>query len=276
MGTLALRLTDAHLTLGHGPREHRVFSGLDLDVERGELLTVLGPSGSGKSTLLSVLAGLIPLDAGTVQVLPDADGAVHAPAVVFQQPLLLPWRTVVDNVALGLSYRRHRERCAPVGGRGASLFGRRRHTAARRDAARELLDRVGIAHLADRLPAELSGGQAQRAAIARAVVTRPSVLLLDEPFGALDARTRRELQDWLVGLREELGLTVVLVTHDLDEALLVGDRVGVLTGPDEGLHLVPSDVVDRAGLDRSAPDGARVRDDLLARLGVARCQVVEV
>jgi ABC-type nitrate/sulfonate/bicarbonate transport system ATPase subunit len=272
MGTLALRLSGAHLTLGHGARSHRVFSGLDLDVERGELLTILGPSGSGKSTLLSVLAGLTPLDAGTVEVLPGADGVAHAPAVVFQQPLLLPWRSVVDNVALGLSYRRHRHHC-DVGGAAAGRRRWRSRGPARRAAARELLDRVGIAHLADRLPAELSGGQAQRAAIARAVVTRPSVLLLDEPFGALDARTRRELQDWLVQLRHAMGLTIVLVTHDLDEALLLGDRVGVLTGPDEGLDLTASDVVDRAAL-----GDARLRDDLLARLGVgdARRAVVEV
>ena len=257
MGTVALRLTGAELTLGQGEHAHRVFDGLDLEVRRGELLTILGPSGSGKSTLLSVLAGLRRLDAGTLEVAPNDDGSGRRPAVVFQDPLLLPWLNVLDNVALGLSYRCHRPR-------------RSRH--ARRRVAADMLGRLGISDLAARLPGELSGGQAQRVAVARAVATGPSVLLLDEPFGALDPRTRRELQDWLAETRTAMSLTVVLVTHDLDEALLLGDRVGVLGGAGDDLHLTSSDVSDRSGL-----AGTVTRGDLLERLGVdaPRCSAVD-
>lgn len=245
MGTCALRLIDAHVTLGSGSLRQQVLAGVDLDVRQGELVAIVGPSGSGKSTLLAVLAGLLPLDSGHLERGSGADG--HPPAIVFQQPLLLPWATVAQNVALGLRYRRQRVR--------------RRDRFAR---ALAVLDQLGIAHLADRFPAELSGGQAQRVAIARTMVIEPSVLLLDEPFGALDPLLRRELQDWLADLRARLGLTVVLVTHDLDEALLLGDRIGVLSGPGHPLHLTDSDVGDRADL-----VGTSTREHLLDRLGVA-------
>lgn len=243
MGTLALRLIDAHVSLGSGRHRRPVLAGVDLDVRRGEIVTIVGPSGSGKSTLLSALAGLLPLDAGRLDT--GADG--HRPAIVFQQPLLLPWATVAQNVALGLRYRRQRAR-----------------RQARSDRTHAVLEQLGIGDLADRFPAELSGGQAQRVAIARTMVIAPSVLLLDEPFGALDPRTRRELQDWLLALRARLGLTVVLVTHDLDEALLLGDRIAVLRGPGQPLHLTDSDVGDRAGLLATA-----TKAHLLDRLGLA-------
>lgn len=242
MGTVALRLIDAHVTLGSGQHRRKVLAGVDLDVRRGEIVTIVGPSGSGKSTLLSALAGLLPLESGRL----DAGSDAHRPAIVFQQPLLLPWATVAQNVALGLRYRRQRA-------------GRHERTA----RALAVLAQLGIADLADRFPAELSGGQAQRVAIARTMVIEPSVLLLDEPFGALDPRTRRELQDWLLTLRSALGLTVVLVTHDVDEALLLGDRVAVLHGPGQPLHLTDSDVGDRADLLATA-----TRTRLLDRLGL--------
>lgn len=243
MGTLALRLIDAHVSLGSGRHRQQVLAGIDLDVRPGEIVAIVGPSGSGKSTLLSVLAGLLPLESGRL----DTGTGTHRPAIVFQQPLLLPWATVAQNVALGLRYRRQRVRRAE-----------------RRARARAVLAQLGIGHLADRFPAELSGGQAQRVAIARTMVTEPSVLLLDEPFGALDPRTRRELQDWLLDLRSRLGLTVVLVTHDIDEALLLGDRVAVLRGPGQPLHLTDSDVGDRADL-----LATKTRIHVLDRLGLA-------
>ena len=207
MGTVALRLTGAGKRYGDRP----VLDGLDLDVERDGRLVVLGPSGSGKSTLLRVLAGLEHLDAGEL-TRPDATaerGAVTA--VVFQQPLLLPWADVRENVALGGRYRANRTRFAPA------------------DVDR-LLALFGLAELAGARPAQLSGGQAQRVAIARAMAVRPDVLLLDEPFSALDPATRVSLRTWLRDTATRLGLTLVLVTHDVDEALYLGQTIAALDG----------------------------------------------
>ncbi|WP_432483665.1 ABC transporter substrate-binding protein [Kineococcus esterisolvens] len=237
-----------------GDRE--VLRGVDLRVDPGELLAVVGPSGAGKSTLLQVLAGLRTPDTGTVRR-PGGDGAGAAGStgLVAQHAHLLPWRSVAGNVALGLDYRRN-------GGRWPA----RRPGAAERVA--QVLAELGIADLAGRRPGQLSGGQAQRVALARAVVTGPSLLLLDEPFGALDPLTRAELQDWLGSVRSRLGTAVVLVTHDLDEALLLGDRVALLSRPGP-LDVVVSPVRDRAGLaDGTArrallerfPDGRAVQD----------------
>jgi ABC-type nitrate/sulfonate/bicarbonate transport system ATPase subunit len=218
MGTDALRLSGISLSLGHGADAHQVLEGVDLQVRTGEFLVILGPSGSGKSTLLSVMAGLLRPDTGEI-VRPEGPAA-HLPGIVFQEPLLFPWATVADNVALGLRYRRHRLRT-----------GVRMRASQRRAEARALLGELGIGHLADRYPDQLSGGQAQRVAIARTMITEPSVLLMDEPFGALDLATRSELQRWLLEVRAARDLTIVFVTHDLDEAQLLGDRLIVLNGP---------------------------------------------
>jgi ABC-type nitrate/sulfonate/bicarbonate transport system ATPase subunit len=207
VGTVALRLTAAGKRYG----ERAVLRGLDLDVVRGRRLVVLGPSGSGKSTLLRVLAGLDQLDAGEL-TRPDAGpGRDCVTSVAFQQPLLLPWLSVRDNVALGGRYRANRSRFA----------------AAEVD---ELLGRFGLDELAGARPAQLSGGQAQRVAIARAMAVRPDVLLLDEPFSALDPATRRDLRSWLRAAAGRLGLTLVLVTHDVDEALYLGQTIAALDG----------------------------------------------
>ena len=173
-----------------------VLGGVDLDIAAGEVVALLGGSGSGKSTLLRVLAGL---DA-------DATGEFSVPrrhAVVFQEHRLLPWKRVLDNVALGVA---DRSRC----------------TAA--------LDEVGLAARARAWPVELSGGQAQRVAFARALAREPEVLLLDEPFGALDALTRLRMQQLFGRLRARHGFAALLVTHDVDEALLLADRALVLDG----------------------------------------------
>jgi ABC-type nitrate/sulfonate/bicarbonate transport system ATPase subunit len=244
MGTDALRLTGVGLSLGHGAGAHRVLNGVDLRVRTGEFLVILGPSGSGKSTLLSVMAGLIAPDDGEVwRADHDSDPLGRLPGIVFQEPLLLPWATVEDNVALGLRFRRHRHRT-----------GVRMRAAERRAAARALLKEIGIGHLAGRYPDQLSGGQAQRVAVARTIITEPSILLMDEPFGALDLATRTELQTWLLELRAERDLTVVFVTHDLDEAQLLGDRLVVLNGP-----LSRIETVERL-------DGTFSRSQLLAHL----------
>lgn len=206
MGARALRVVDAEKHYGPVGNGRAVFDGVNLDVWDGETLVLLGPSGCGKSTLLRVLAGLEPLSRGAVDVaVRDASGR-PAVGLVFQDPLLLPWLTVAENVALGLRYRANRAaaQTADVGG---------------------LLAEFGLDGLADRTPGQLSGGQAQRVSLARTVITGPRVLLLDEPFGALDPRSRTALQDWLRAVKARHGLTVVLVTHDLDEALALGDRV---------------------------------------------------
>ncbi|MFF8260014.1 ABC transporter ATP-binding protein [Streptomyces virginiae] len=194
--------------LGH--RGNTVLDGVDLAVEPGEVLAVVGPSGCGKSTLLRTLAGLLPPLDGVV----EQDGApVRGPAadraLVFQDDALLPWRTVRANIELPLAIRGNAR-------------------AARRRTAGEWLERVGLAGHARKLPHQLSGGQRQRVQLARALAARPRAVLMDEPFGALDAQTRAEMQDLLVEVLAGTGATVVFVTHDVDEALFLGDRVALL------------------------------------------------
>ncbi|MBN9634598.1 MAG: ABC transporter ATP-binding protein [Actinobacteria bacterium] len=203
MGTEAVRIAAGVKRFG----DSVVLDGIDLAVESGEFIAVLGRSGSGKSTLLRVLAGLESLSAGTVSW-PAAGTRPHI-GVVFQEPLLMPWLTVHDNV----SYARR--------------FAHRRN-GFDTDYAVELMRRFGIDVLAHRYPDQLSGGQAQRVAILRAVATRPQLLLLDEPFSALDPATRADLQQWLATLTTELDVTVLLVTHDVDEALTLAQRVVLL------------------------------------------------
>lgn len=184
------------------------LDGVDLTVRNGETLAVLGPSGSGKSTLLRAIAGLEPLDGGTIEFgNPD-----ERLAVVFQAPGLFPWLSVRQNIALGGRYRRNRDR-----------FDESR--------VEELLGILGLTELAHTPVQELSGGQAQRVSVGRALAIRPDVLLLDEPFSALDPATRGDLQLWLRNLAAELELTVFLVTHDVEEALTLGDRIGFFAGP---------------------------------------------
>jgi sulfonate transport system ATP-binding protein len=190
------------------PNGVRALGGVSMSVGPGEVVAVVGGSGSGKSTMLRVVSGLDRPSFGRVTL----DGAeVTAPheqiGIVFQEPRLLPWLSVADNVGFGLADRPKPERDRRVGAQ---------------------VDRVGLADKAKVWPRELSGGQAQRVAIARALVTRPEVLLLDEPFSALDAFTRIDLQDHLLDLLAELKPTVVVVTHDVDEAIVLADRVVVL------------------------------------------------
>jgi NitT/TauT family transport system ATP-binding protein/sulfonate transport system ATP-binding protein len=191
-----------------------VLRGLDLDVAAGECLAVVGASGSGKTTLLRVLAGLEAPDAGEVTVdgVPVrgvGPGLGAERAVIFQEPRLLPWLTVLGNVAFGLEAR------------GVP----RREAEARARAAIRL---VSLQEFEAAVPRQLSGGMAQRAGIARALAVRPGMLLLDEPLGALDAMTRMGLQEELARLWREERVTMVLVTHDLEEAIVLADRVLVL------------------------------------------------
>jgi ABC-type nitrate/sulfonate/bicarbonate transport system ATPase subunit len=191
----------------------RVLDGVDLGVPAGGRVAIVGRSGAGKSTLLSVVAGLDPADGGTVVVHGEAAPAARLErcALMPQRDCLLPWRTALDNAAIalenaGLPRRAARERALP------------------------LFARLGLAGAEDLRPAKLSGGMRQRVAFARTLLAGKPVLLLDEPFGALDAITRAELQEWLAGVLELEPRTVLLVTHDVEEALLLADRVLVLAG----------------------------------------------
>jgi NitT/TauT family transport system ATP-binding protein len=208
-GSIALSNVEIHF--GEGRQAVRALDGIDLNIERGEFVSILGPSGCGKSTILGAIAGFTPVSSGDVRV--DAQ-RVSAPGpdrgFVFQQHTLFPWKTVVHNVEFGLKMR-------------GIARGDRRKT------AREILTHIGLGDFLDHYPHQLSGGMQQRVALARVLVNRPRVLLMDEPFCALDAQTRLQMQQMLLGLWHELHMTVVFVTHDVDEAVFLSDRVIVLT-----------------------------------------------
>src|SRR4051794_24929466 len=189
-------------------REFVAIDGLDLVVEPGEFVTVVGPSGCGKSTILDLVAGLSRPSGGEVLVNGEViTGPGPDRSVVFQQYTLLPWRTAQANVEFALEARGGLSR------------------AQRAERAREYLDLVGLADFAGRLPGELSGGMKQRVAIARSLCYEPGVLLMDEPFGALDAQTRELLQEELLEIWRRTGTTILFITHDIDEAVFLGQRV---------------------------------------------------
>lgn len=206
MGTRALQLTDGRKSY---PGRPDVLQGVDIGVDQGEFLVILGRSGSGKSTVLRIMAGLETLDSGTLEWFGQDGSTTPRLGVVFQQPLLLPWLTVRENIRLGGRFAANKDGFDPA-------------------FADELLSHFGLADLADSYPDQLSGGQAQRIAVIRAVAIRPQALLLDEPFSALDPAIRADLQVWLGQVADELGFTTVLVTHDVDEAITLGDRIALL------------------------------------------------
>jgi ABC-type nitrate/sulfonate/bicarbonate transport system ATPase subunit len=225
---------------------------ISLQVMPKEFLTIVGPSGSGKSTLFNLIAGLLEPDEG--QILIDgrpASTRLGQFGYMPQRDLLLPWRSVIENVIL------------PQEVRGEAL------PAARRRAA-ELLPLFGLEGFADAFPAELSGGMRQRAALLRTVLSGRDILLLDEPFGALDALTRRELQDWLLGLWQNFRQTVIFITHDVEEAIYLGDRVVVIS-PRPGRVLSTLQVSlprpRRQGM-IARPEFGRLAAELLQSLGV--------
>ncbi len=186
-----------------------IFSGLSLGIAPQEFVCLLGPSGCGKSTILRLVGGLLAPSAGTVRVGGRApEEAWRSIAYVFQSPRLVPWRNARDNVALGIELRDPR-----IG------------KAERRERAARLLGMVGLGNDAQKFPAMLSGGERQRVAIARALAVEPEIILMDEPFSALDPNTREQLRAEITELWRQTGKTIVFVTHDVDEALVLADRI---------------------------------------------------
>ena len=200
-----------------GAATTEVLSDVSLAINRGEYISIIGHSGCGKSTLLNLIAGLTTVTRGVVLL---ENREVNAPgpdrAVVFQNHSLLPWLTVYDNVRLAVD----------------KVFGALKSKAERHTWTMEKLDLVQMAHAKDKRPSEISGGMKQRVGIARALAMEPKVLLLDEPFGALDALTRAHLQDSVIQIHARLGNTAIMITHDVDEAVLLSDRIVMMTnGP---------------------------------------------
>jgi NitT/TauT family transport system ATP-binding protein len=237
---------------GRGQSALRALDRVDLEVAEGELVTLVGRSGCGKSTLLRILAGLIPATDGRVTIAGrEVRGPSRDVALAFQRPALLPWRNVLQNVLLpveilGLDKRAHRQK------------------------AEELLGLVGLAGFEDSAPYELSGGMQQRVALCRSLLYEPRVLLMDEPFAALDALTREELSLELQRILAERGKTIVFVTHSISEAVLLADRVVVMTPrPGRIAEIVPVEAdrprsLGMAGSERLAHASARVHDLLFA------------
>jgi NitT/TauT family transport system ATP-binding protein len=205
-----IAINDLRVAFGQGAARHVAVENVTLDVPAGQFLVLLGPSGCGKSTILNIIAGFIEPTSGRIAidgVVPEGPGADRG--MVFQQPTLFPWKTVLDNVAFG-----------PL------MTGRSRTTA--ESEARTLLEMVGLTKFAAHYPRSLSGGMQQRVGIARALANYPTVLLMDEPFGALDSQTRAMMQENLLNVWNEFRITVIFVTHDIEEAIFLGDRVAVM------------------------------------------------
>ena len=212
-----LKLDRVHKTFSRGAATTEVLRNISLDVAEGDFVSIIGHSGCGKSTLLNIVAGLTPATTGGVLL---ENREVNSPgpdrAVVFQNHSLLPWLTVYDNVRLAVD----------------KVFAGRKSRAERHAWTMHNLELVQMAHARDKRPAEISGGMKQRVGIARALAMEPKVLLLDEPFGALDALTRAHLQDSVMQIHAALGNTVLMITHDVDEAVLLSDRIVMMTnGP---------------------------------------------
>ena len=225
-----------------------VLQGLDLDISAGQFVALLGRSGTGKTTFLRVLGGLDP----------DYDGEVLVPehrAVVFQEPRLIPWLRVLPNVTLGLSPGQQGQR-GQQGQQGRPTL---------RQRAVDALTEVGLAGHAQAWPATLSGGEAQRVALARALIREPQLMLLDEPFGALDALTRTRMHALLRDLVTRHRPAVLLVTHDVDEAVLLADRALVLV---DGTIALDAPIDLPRPRDRGHPDFLALRSRLLSELGV--------
>ena len=234
------------------PREFVALEGLDLEVRDGELLTLVGPSGCGKSTVLDLVSGLsAPTDGAVLVYGRPVTGPGLDRGVVFQQYTLLPWRTALGNIEFALE---------ALGGLGR---------AERRERALRYLDLVGLVDFAGRYPHELSGGMKQRVAIARSLSYEPEVLLMDEPFGALDAQTRESLQEELLQIWRRTGTTIVFITHDIEEAVFLGQRVAVMSSRPGRIETTLDIVLDRSSTEtdlRSTAQFAQYRHEIWSLL----------
>ena len=212
-----LQIDDVYKSFARGSMVSEVLAHINLKVEQGEYVAIIGHSGCGKSTLLNIVAGLLDITSGAV-LLEDKEVNEPGPdrAVVFQNHSLLPWLTVYDNVRLAVD----------------KVFSGAKSRKERHAWTMHNLELVQMAHAKDKRPMEISGGMKQRVGIARALAMEPKVLLLDEPFGALDALTRAHLQDSVMAIHQKLRNTVLMITHDVDEAVLLSDRIVMMTnGP---------------------------------------------
>jgi NitT/TauT family transport system ATP-binding protein len=232
-GPSGIDIRNLTIRLGEGRQAFDAVQDVSLEIAPGEFICVLGPSGCGKSTLLGAVAGHWQASSGaTVTGTIGVDGQpVDGPhpdrGLVFQQHTLFPWKKVLDNVAFGLKMQ------------GVSRAERRRR-------ARELLELVGLADFEDRYPVQLSGGMQQRVEIARVLINNPRVMLMDEPFGALDAQTRLKMQELLLDVWTRVKTTIVFITHDIDEALFLADRILVMSPR-------PGRIIDEIRLDFARP-----------------------
>ena len=237
------------------PARQQALNGISLSIAPGELVSLVGPSGCGKSTLLRLIAGLEAPDSGELSI---GSEPINKPSaergLVFQDPNLFPWLTVRRNIEVGLVARRvSREKRNEVG---------------------EFMRLVGLQAFADAYPHHLSGGMAQRVALARALINHPKVLLLDEPLGALDAFTRMRMQDEVLALWENRRTTMLLVTHDIDEAIYMSDRIMIMTHRPGKIDRTIPNMLNRPR-DRSSAEFLRLRTDILELLHFAGARDVD-
>lgn len=249
-----LTIGNVYFDYGGGP----IFEGFSIDVEPGEFLAIIGPSGCGKTTLLNLLSGFLAPNDGSIELRgqPIAPEDPHF-GYVFQSATLFPWLTTIENVEFGL---RMEGKLSPQ---------------ERREKAARYLSLVGLAGFEDYLPRHLSGGMQQRVSLARALVMEPRLLLMDEPFGALDAITRETMNDELLRLWDELGQTVVFITHDIDEAVYLSDRILVLHRPPNGVF---RDLKNDLPRPRSGPTTRtselfwQYKKELIADISIVACE----
>lgn len=240
----SVKITEVNKHFGKGVRRVDVLRDINLEIRAGEVLVLLGPSGCGKSTLLRLIAGLDTPSEGIVEVDGQTVAGVDSRCgFVFQEPRLLPWLSLKENVAIGARGKRDEK----------EILG--------------LLANVGLSGFENHIPRQVSGGMAQRTALARGIAGHPGVLLLDEPFAALDALTRLQMQDLLLEVAAATSATVVLVTHDIDEALHLADRIVVLAERGRGIDEIIK-VNHPRPRDRSHPGLAPLRTELLSKFGI--------